>query len=76
VVGLDVFTEGGVIQPAAKLMDIVPSDNPLIVDARLKLSDINEVTVGRQADVRLTGVNYIWSGRTCPAPCARFPPTA
>jgi HlyD family type I secretion membrane fusion protein len=59
VVGLDVFTEGGVIQPAAKLMDIVPSDNPLIVDARLKLSDINEVTVGRQADVRLTGVNYM-----------------
>lgn len=59
VVGLDVFTEGGVIQPAAKLMDIVPSDNPLIVDARLKLSDINEVTVGRRADVRLTGVNYM-----------------
>ena len=59
VVGLNVFTEGGVIQPAAKLMDIVPSDNPLIVDARLKLSDINEVTVGRQADVRLTGVNYM-----------------
>jgi HlyD family type I secretion membrane fusion protein len=59
VVGLDVFTEGGVIQPAAKLMDIVPSDNPLIVDARLKLSDINEVTVGRQTDVRLTGVNYM-----------------
>jgi HlyD family secretion protein len=59
VVSLDVFTEGGVIQPAAKLMDIVPSDNPLIVDARLKLSDINEVTVGRQADVRLTGVNYM-----------------
>ena len=59
VVGLDVFTEGGVIQPAAKLMDIVPSDNPLIVDARLKLSDINEVTVGRRTDVRLTGVNYM-----------------
>jgi len=49
VVGLNVFTEGGVIQPAAKLMDIVPSDNPLIVDARLKLSDINEVTAGRKA---------------------------
>ncbi|MEK9279995.1 MULTISPECIES: HlyD family type I secretion periplasmic adaptor subunit [unclassified Bradyrhizobium] len=59
VVGLDVFTEGGVIQPGAKLMDIVPSDNPLIVDAQLKLSDINDVTVGRRAEVRLTGVNYI-----------------
>jgi HlyD family secretion protein len=59
VVGLDVFTEGGVIQPGARLMDIVPSDNPLIVDARLKLSDINDVAVGHAAEVRLTGVNYI-----------------
>jgi HlyD family type I secretion membrane fusion protein len=59
VVGLDVFTEGGVIQPGAKLMDIVPSDNPLIVEGRLKLSDINEVTPGKAADVRLTGINYI-----------------
>ncbi|HLZ06705.1 MAG TPA: HlyD family type I secretion periplasmic adaptor subunit [Bradyrhizobium sp.] len=59
VVGLDVFTEGGVIQPGAKLMDIVPSDNPLIVDAKLNLSDINDVTTGRRAEVRLTGVNYV-----------------
>lgn len=58
VVGLDVFTEGGVIQPGAKLMDIVPSDNPLVVHARLKLSDINDVSTGRRAEVRLTGVNY------------------
>jgi HlyD family type I secretion membrane fusion protein len=59
VVGLDVFTEGGVVQPGAKLMDIVPSDNPLIVAARLKLSDINDVAVGRRAEVQLTGVNYV-----------------
>ena len=59
VVGLDVFTEGGVVQPGARLMDIVPSDNPLVVDARLKLSDINDVATGRRAEVRLTGVNYV-----------------
>src|ERR1700716_643656 len=59
VVGLSVFTEGGVIQPGARLMDVVPSDNPLIVDARLKLSDINDVATGRRAEVRLTGVNYV-----------------
>ncbi len=57
VVGLDVFTEGGVIQPGARLMDIVPSDNPLVVEARLKLSDINDVAAGHRAEVRLTGVN-------------------
>jgi HlyD family secretion protein len=59
VVGLDVFTEGGVVQPGARLMDIVPSDNPLIVAAKLRLSDINDVSVGRRAEVRLTGVNYV-----------------
>jgi len=59
VVGLDVFTEGGVVQPGARLMDIVPTDNPLIVAARLRLSDINDVSVGRRAEVRLTGVNYV-----------------
>ncbi|MGQ0685971.1 HlyD family type I secretion periplasmic adaptor subunit [Bradyrhizobium sp.] len=58
VVGLDIFTEGGVIQPGAKLMDIVPSDNPLVVHARLKLSDINDVAAGHRAEVRLTAVNY------------------
>jgi HlyD family type I secretion membrane fusion protein len=56
VVGLAVFTEGGVIQPGARLLDVVPSDNPLIVEARLRLSDVNEVTPGRAADVRLTSI--------------------
>ncbi|NOJ40012.1 HlyD family type I secretion periplasmic adaptor subunit [Bradyrhizobium australiense] len=59
VVGLDIFTEGGVIQPGARLMDIVPTDNPLIAAAKLKLSDINDVAVGHRAEVQLTGVNYI-----------------
>jgi HlyD family type I secretion membrane fusion protein len=56
VVGLSVFTEGGVIQPGARLLDIVPRDNPLIAEARLPLSDVNEVSLGRSADVRLTSI--------------------
>jgi HlyD family type I secretion membrane fusion protein len=56
IVGLSVFTEGGVIQPGAKLMDIVPQDDPLIVDARLQLTDIGEVRRAQPADVRLTSV--------------------
>jgi HlyD family type I secretion membrane fusion protein len=58
VVGLEVFTEGGVIQPGAKLLDIVPSGNPLIAEAKLKLTDVNEVVPGRRADVRLTSINH------------------
>ncbi|MGU3663377.1 HlyD family type I secretion periplasmic adaptor subunit [Methylobacterium sp. A49B] len=55
VVGLSVFTRGGVVQQGARLLDIVPKSNPLMVEARLKLNDINEVVPGRRADVRLTG---------------------
>jgi HlyD family type I secretion membrane fusion protein len=58
VVGLNVFTEAGVIQPGEKLLDIVPLANPLMVEARLRLNDVNEVVPGRRADVRLTSINH------------------
>jgi HlyD family type I secretion membrane fusion protein len=56
VVGLKVYTEGGVIEAGASLMEIVPSDSPLFVEARLRLSDISDVRPGQIADVRLNGV--------------------
>lgn len=59
VVGLEVFTEGGVIQPGTKLMDIVPSDDPLMAEARLPLNGVNEVARGQRAEVRLTSINYV-----------------
>jgi HlyD family type I secretion membrane fusion protein len=59
VVGLDVFTEGGVIKPGAKVMDIIPSASPLIAEARLPLSDVDQVMPGRTAEVRLTSINSI-----------------
>lgn len=59
VVGLTVFTEGGVVQQGDKLMDIVPLTNPLMVEARLPLTDVNEVAIGQRAEVRLTSINYV-----------------
>lgn len=56
VVALSVFTEGGVVEPGARLLDIVPTDNPLIAEGRLLLADVNEVMPGRDADIRLTSV--------------------
>ena len=56
VVGLKVYTEGGVIEAGASLMEIVPSESPLFVEAKLRLSDISDVKSGQIADVRLTGV--------------------
>jgi epimerase transport system membrane fusion protein len=54
VVGLRVFTAGSVIGPRDVLMEIVPDEKRLIVEARLRPEDINYVRPGASADVRLT----------------------
>ncbi|MFM7002105.1 MAG: HlyD family type I secretion periplasmic adaptor subunit, partial [Limnohabitans sp.] len=52
VVGLALQTPGAVLQPAAKLMDIVPVDEPLMVETRIAPNLIDRITVGQTADVR------------------------
>jgi HlyD family type I secretion membrane fusion protein len=54
VVGLKVFTAGSVIGPRDVLMEIVPDEKRLIVEARIRPEDINHVRAGSAADVRLT----------------------
>jgi HlyD family type I secretion membrane fusion protein len=54
VVGLRVFGSGAVIGPREVLMEIVPEDKRLIVEARIRPEDINHVRSGSAADIRLT----------------------
>lgn len=54
IVDLKVFTVGGVIAPGQALMDIVPSDDSLVVEAKVKPADIDSVQNGLAARVRLT----------------------
>ena len=54
VVGLRVFTPGAVIGPRDVLMEIVPDDKRLIIEARIRPDDINHVRHGSHADIRLT----------------------
>jgi HlyD family type I secretion membrane fusion protein len=54
VVGLRVFNSGSVIGPREVLMEIVPQDKRLIIEARIRPEDINHVRPGSEADVRLT----------------------
>ena len=54
VVGLRVFSVGAVVGPRDVLMEIVPEDKRLIVEARIRPEDINHVRSGSAADVRLT----------------------
>ncbi|WP_246604813.1 HlyD family type I secretion periplasmic adaptor subunit [Aquisediminimonas sediminicola] len=56
VVGLSVFTVGGVIAPGQKLMDIVPNKAPMVIEARFSPDDIDDVLIGQTATVRLTGL--------------------
>lgn len=43
VVGLNVFTEGGVVQSGAALMDVVPENEPLRIDAQVPPTLIDRV---------------------------------
>ncbi|MBI2236149.1 MAG: HlyD family type I secretion periplasmic adaptor subunit [Magnetospirillum sp.] len=52
VVGLKVHTLGGVLQPGEEVMDIVPRDETLIVEAHVSPDDIDRVHAGRPAQVR------------------------
>jgi HlyD family type I secretion membrane fusion protein len=53
VLGLKTFTVGGVLAPGAAVLDIVPDEQPLIVEARLEVDDVAHAVPGMHADVRL-----------------------
>lgn len=57
VVGLNVFTPGGVIAPGQKLMDIVPVDEPLVIQARISPDDADDLHAGQRAFVKFPGLH-------------------
>ena len=57
VIGLSVFTVGGVIAPGEKLMDIVPDKADLVVGARVSIDDADDLRVGQKAQVRFLGLH-------------------
>jgi len=54
VVALSVFSVGGVIQRADKILDIVPDEEMLTVEAQVPVEDISEVRPEMVAQVHLT----------------------
>lgn len=57
VVGLSIFTQGGVVSAGDHLMDVVPSAAPLMVDARLSVELIDKVYNGLPVDLMFTAFN-------------------
>ena len=53
VVGLTVFTVGGLVPAGQTLMSIIPDAAPLEVEAQLAPDDADDVRVGQHADVRV-----------------------
>jgi HlyD family type I secretion membrane fusion protein len=55
VLGLTAFTIGGVIQPGAPILSIVPQDDPLIVEAQINAPDASLLHVGQTATLIIVG---------------------
>ncbi|MDF0665953.1 MAG: HlyD family type I secretion periplasmic adaptor subunit [Nitrospira sp.] len=54
VLGLSVHTIGAVIPPGGRLLDVVPKDQKLIIEAQVAPIDIDRVKVGQVAEVRFS----------------------
>ncbi|MBM7488771.1 MULTISPECIES: HlyD family type I secretion periplasmic adaptor subunit [Bradyrhizobium] len=54
VVGLTVFAVGSVIQRGDKILDIVPAEDALTIEAQVAVEDISDVHPNMRAEVHLT----------------------
>ncbi len=57
IVGMAIFTKGGVISPGFRLMDIVPQDQPLEVEGQVPVHLIDKVHTGLPVDMLFPALN-------------------
>jgi protease secretion system membrane fusion protein len=57
VVGVNVFTDGGVVAAGAKLMEVVPSGEPLEIEGQLPVNLVDRVKEGMPVDMMFTAFN-------------------
>ena len=58
VIGLSVHTLGGVIPPGSPIMNIVPSEDRLVVDGQVRPIDIDNVYPGQMARLRFSSFSW------------------
>ncbi|WPC03722.1 HlyD family type I secretion periplasmic adaptor subunit [Pseudomonas benzenivorans] len=58
VLGLNVSTIGGVIQPGSTIMDVVPANEPLQVDAMVPVQAIDKMAPGLPVDIAFPAFNH------------------
>ena len=57
VVGLNIFTRGGVVGPGFRLMDLVPADDPLIVEGQLPVNLVDKIHPGLPVELIFSAFN-------------------
>jgi len=57
VVGSNVFTKGGVVAPGAKMMEVVPDDDALVVEGQLAVNLIDRIHVGLPVEMNFSAFN-------------------
>jgi len=58
VVGFDLNTVGASISSGEEIMRIVPRGKGMIIEAQIATSDVDEVTVGQEARIRLSAYSF------------------
>ena len=56
VVGLKLFTIGGVVAPGDTVMEIVPQDRALVIEAKISPDHADDVRIGMSTQVRFTAL--------------------
>lgn len=51
-------TVGGVIQPGKEVLEVVPTDDALILETKIQIKDIAFITIGQAAVVKLTAYDF------------------
>ena len=57
VIRMHFHTPGGVIESGKGIMEILPAGVPLIIETHVPRNDIDSVTTGQKANIRLTALN-------------------
>ena len=59
---LYIVTEGGVVSPGSPIVDLIPAEESLVIEARLLPYDIGYVSVGHKGNIRLKSSDAIRFG--------------
>jgi len=57
IVGMRIHTVGGVLRSGDPILDIIPEGEPLLVEARVQPTDVDQVLPGLSAEIRFSAFN-------------------